>query len=191
MDIIERDENTYEIATFGGGCFWCLDALFRVLAGVLSVESGYAGGHTSDPDYRKVSMGITGHAEVIQVKFFPDIISFADLIRLFMAVHNPTLLNRQGGDKGTQYRSILFYHDNEQQEVISLVLKELKPYFDKPILTEIKEFQVFYKAEEHHQEYYHKDPEKAYCKTVIRPKLNLLKEHFSDLLIQDSHNQSN
>ena len=141
-------------ATFGGGCFWCTEAIFKQLRGVLSVESGYSGGHTDDPSYRAVCDGTTGHAEVIQVVFNPDEITYKDLLLIHLSTHNPTTLNRQGADKGTQYRSIILAHNREQQEIAEDIIEELQGSLDKPIVTEIKPFEVFHKAEDYHQDYY-------------------------------------
>lgn len=176
------DNASLETATFGGGCFWCTEALFNEVKGVESVISGYAGGTKLNPTYREVCDGNTGHAEVVQVTFDSSIISYADLLRIFLATHNPTTLNRQGADVGSQYRSVIFYHNNQQEQTAKEVIAELQPYFDKPIVTQVAPYTTFYKAEEHHQQYYKKDPSKAYCQSVINPKLSKLREHFQDII---------
>ena len=144
--------------------------------------SGYAGGVKEAPTYQEVCAGNTGHAEVVQVSFNPNVISYADLLRVFMVMHNPTTLNRQGADVGTQYRSVIFYHNPQQEETARQVVAELQQYFDKTIVTQIAPYTSFYKAEEHHQEYYKKDPGKAYCQSVITPKLNKMREYFREHL---------
>ena len=183
---IKNEETILETATMGGGCFWCIEAILDEINGVESVESGYAGGERDNPTYREVCNGNTGHAEVVQVKFNPAIISYADLLRIFISMHNPTTLNRQGADTGTQYRSVIFYHNDEQKQTAAEVVKELQPYFDKPIVTEISPLTKFFKAEESHQRYYASNPEKAYCQSVINPKLSKLREHFKTNLKKTS-----
>jgi peptide-methionine (S)-S-oxide reductase len=147
---------TTQLATLAGGCFWCLEAVFEQLKGVKKVESGYSGGHVPDPSYEAVCTGTTGHAEVTQVTFDPDVISFHDLLKVFFAIHDPTTLDRQGGDAGTQYRSAIFYHDDEQRGVAEDVVRELEAehVFDDPIVTKIEPLKAFYPAEEYHREYY-------------------------------------
>ncbi|HEX2533162.1 MAG TPA: bifunctional methionine sulfoxide reductase B/A protein [Chitinophagaceae bacterium] len=171
-----------ETATMGGGCFWCTEALLDQLKGVESVESGYAGGVKDNPTYREVCNGGTGHAEVVQVRFDPRVLRYSDLLRVFMLMHNPTTLNRQGADEGTQYRSVIFYHNEEQQAAAEAVIREFQPYWEKPIVTQVAPYTRFYKAEEHHQQYYRKDPGKAYCQSVINPKLARMKEFFREHL---------
>lgn len=171
-----------QTATFGGGCFWCVEAVIQSLKGVEKVVSGYSGGHIKNPAYREVCEGRTGHAEVVQVHFDPELLSYDDLLIVFMTTHNPTTLNQQGADKGTQYRSIILYHDQKQQEIATEVISALQPYFDKPIVTEVKQFEAFYEAEEHHQNYYVDNPEKPYCSVVISPKLSKLRQLHADKL---------
>lgn len=171
-----------ETATFGGGCFWCTEALVDEVRGVESVYSGYAGGSTLNPTYREVCSGATGHAEVVQVTFNPSVVSYADLLRIFLATHNPTTLNRQGADVGSQYRSVIFYHTDEQEQTAKEVIAEMQAHFDKPIVTQVAPYTHFYKAEEHHQQYYKKDPSKAYCQSVIDPKLARLRQHLNGRL---------
>ncbi|HVK96322.1 MAG TPA: bifunctional methionine sulfoxide reductase B/A protein [Flavisolibacter sp.] len=178
----KTDSKKLEAATMGGGCFWCIEAILDELEGVESVTSGYAGGTKENPTYQQVCTGTTGHAEVVQVSFNPKVISYADLIRVFLMMHNPTTLNRQGADFGTQYRSIILYHNAEQEKIAKAVIKEFQPHFEKPIVTEVVPLDVFYKAEEHHQQYYKKDPFKGYCQSVINPKLSKMREYFKDHL---------
>jgi peptide-methionine (S)-S-oxide reductase len=170
-----------ETATFGGGCFWCTEAIFKRLRGVSSVVSGYSGGEMENPSYDEVSMGSTNHAEAVQVKFDPKIISYDRLLEIFWATHNPTTLNRQGNDVGTQYRSIIFYHNSEQKEK-ALKSKEkmgkLGKYKDK-IVTQIEPFKNFFDAESYHQNYYERNPGNSYCSIVIDPKLKKLVEEFN------------
>ena len=176
--------NSYEKATLAGGCFWCLEAVFDELKGVVSVESGYSGGHVADPSYRAVCTGMTGHAEVVQVTFDPEMLAFADLLRVFFSIHDPTTLNRQGADAGTQYRSAIFYHDGEQKRIAEEVIKEIsdaKLYAD-PIVTEVAPFDEFYMAEGYHQEYYANNPNQPYCRVVIQPKVAKFRKHYMDRL---------
>jgi peptide-methionine (S)-S-oxide reductase len=170
------------VATFGGGCFWCIEAVIQRLKGIESVKSGFSGGFIKNPPYREVCTGRTGHAEVIQLTFNPDIISYHDLISILMTSHDPTTLNRQGGDKGTQYRSIILYHDNTQKEIAEQVFEEVKPFFQDPIVTELKPFEVFYNAEEDHQNYYNNNQDSRYCEIVIDPKIEKLKKMYADKL---------
>jgi peptide-methionine (S)-S-oxide reductase len=171
------------VATFGGGCFWCIEAVIQRLKGIESVKSGFSGGFIKNPPYREVCTGRTGHAEVIQVSFDPDIISYHDLIFIFMTSHDPTTLNQQGADKGTQYRSIVLYHNEEQKEIAAKVFNEVKEFYEAPIVTELKSFEVFYNAEEDHQNYYNNNQDARYCQIVIDPKVQKLKKMFADKLI--------
>jgi len=173
---------TQATATFGGGCFWCTEAIFQQLAGVSKVESGYSGGQSPEPTYQAVCSGQTGHAEVVQVTFDPEVISYADLLRIHLSTHNPTTPNQQGADKGTQYRSIVLAHDPEQETIARQVIEEMAPAFDAPIVTEVQPFEVFYKAEGYHQDYYASNPHKPYCAAVISPKLQRVRQLFSDRL---------
>jgi len=172
-----------QVATFGGGCFWCIEAVIQRLKGVESLKSGYSGGFIKNPPYREVCTGRTGHAEVIEVTFNPDIISYHDLIFIFMTSHDPTTLNRQGADVGTQYRSIILYHDAEQKVIAEQVLEEVKQFYEDPIVTELKTFEVFYNAEEDHQNYYNNNQDARYCQIVIDPKVQKLKKMYADKLI--------
>ena len=166
--------NKTELATFGGGCFWCTEAVYEKIDGVVSVISGYAGGNKTDPSYEDVLKGKTGHAEVIQIEFDPDKISYDELLDLFWKAHDPTTLNRQGADIGTQYRSIILYHNNTQREAAERSLKRASPLFDRPIVTEVKPLDKFYPAEDYHQDYYENNPNAGYCRIVINPKLKKL-----------------
>lgn len=158
-------------ATFGGGCFWCTEALFQTVDGVLSVTSGYAGGTTEDPTYKEVCTGATGHAEVIQVEFDPESIDYSVLLQHFWKAHDPTTLNRQGADCGTQYRSTILYHDDTQRQIAEDSKRKAQSNFDSPITTEIRSLERFYPAEEGHQNYYRSNPGAPYCAMVIKPKL--------------------
>lgn len=171
-----------QVATFGGGCFWCVEAVIQRLKGVESVVSGYAGGTMINPDYRSVCSGATGHAEVIQVTFNADEISYQDLITIFMTSHDPTTLNRQGADQGTQYRSIILYHDDVQKATAEHVLNELKAVFPQPIVTELVPLEQFYPAEKYHQNYYNNNSYAGYCRVVIDPKIKKLRDKYADRL---------
>ncbi len=170
-----------EKATFGAGCFWCVEAVFQRLNGVTSVVSGYAGGTVKNPTYREICGGRTGHAEVVQVTFDPEIISYEELLEVFWKTHDPTTLNRQGADVGTQYRSVIFYHDDHQKKLAEHYKTKLDAsgIFDKPIVTEITELPTFFEAEENHQNYFNDNPNQPYCSVVIGPKVEKLKELFA------------
>ena len=169
-----------QTATLAGGCFWCLEAVFDELKGVESVESGYAGGHVQNPSYRAVCNGDTGHAEVVQVKFDPSVISFRDLLNVFFAIHDPTTLNRQGGDRGTQYRSAIYHHTPEQREIAEMLIKELnqQKIWDDPIVTEVAPLSNFYIAEDYHQEYFRHNPNQPYCQAVVAPKVAKFRKQY-------------
>lgn len=169
-------------ATLGAGCFWCIEACFKDLKGVNSVTSGYAGGHVKNPTYKEVCNGTTGHAEVARVVFDDTIISFDELLELFWFVHDPTQLNRQGNDIGTQYRSVIFYHDDEQRVIAESYKERLtaEKVWDKPILTEISPLPDYYPAEDYHQDYFALNPGNAYCQSVVRPKVEKFKKVFAD-----------
>lgn len=172
-----------QLATVGGGCFWCTEAVFQEVKGVEKVVSGYAGGNAPGrPTYREICSGLTGHAEVIQITFDANMISYADLLVIFMTTHDPTTLNRQGADVGTQYRSVIFYHNKEQKEIAATVVTELAPYFDSKIVTEISEIPIFYEAEDYHQNYYRNNKSQGYCSYVITPKLTKLRKLHADKL---------
>jgi peptide-methionine (S)-S-oxide reductase len=169
-----------ELVTFGSGCFWCTEAVFQQLKGVETVVSGYSGGHVENPSYEQVTTGRTGHAEVCQIQFDPEQISFEDILEVFFSTHDPTTLNRQGNDVGTQYRSAIFYHSEEQRETAERVKAELDKSgtWKNPIVTEIVPFEKFYPAEDYHQNYFRNNPNQGYCRMVIAPKLDKFEKVF-------------
>lgn len=177
---MESATKKQEIATLGGGCFWCLEAPLQQLEGVEQVVSGYAGGHVPNPSYEQVTSGRTGHAEVVQVRFNPEVISFRKLLEVFFFLHDPTTPNRQGADVGTQYRSIILYHSPEQEQVAREVIEELEAEnaWGAPIVTEVVPLEAFYPAEGYHQNYYLKNPNQAYCQFVVKPKLEKLRKTY-------------
>jgi len=176
--------NQMQVATLAGGCFWCLEAVYDELKGVVSVESGYAGGHVPNPSYKQVCTGTTGHAEVVQVTFDPQIISFKEILNVFFVIHDPTTLNRQGNDTGTQYRSAIFYHDDEQKAAAQEVIRELEAQhvWDQPIVTQVGALDKFYIAEDYHQEYYAHNAYQPYCMMVVAPKVQKFRKHFMEML---------
>jgi len=173
-----------EVATLAGGCFWCLEAVYDQVKGVESVESGYMGGHVTNPSYRQVCGGQTGHAEVVQITFDPQAVSFRDLLNIFFTIHDPTTLNRQGADVGTQYRSAIFYHSPEQQAAAKAVIAELEAarLWSSPIVTEVAPAQTFYIAEDYHQEYFAHNGGQPYCQAVVAPKVAKFRKKHLDLL---------
>lgn len=173
-----------EIATLAGGCFWCLEAVYDQLKGVEDVVSGYAGGHVAQPSYELVCTGRTGHAEVVQIAFNTDVVTFKDLLNVFFTIHDPTTLNRQGNDVGTQYRSAIFTHSPEQKAAAEQTIDELNRahLWDRPIVTEVTPFDVFYPAEDYHQEYFQHNPTQGYCRVVIAPKVAKFRKHFLEQL---------
>ena len=176
-----------EVATIGGGCFWCTEAVFQMISGVEKVESGYAGGSVVNPTYEQVSAGTTGHAEVVQITFDSGVTSFKEVLEIFFGTHDPTQMNRQGADVGTQYRSVIFYHDEQQKTIAEQVIAELtrEGAYDRPIVTEVEPFKAFYPAEEYHRDYFRKHPQQSYCQVVIAPKIaKLQKTYFSKLKLQ-------
>lgn len=176
-------DNKLEKATLGGGCFWCTEAVFQEINGVISVVSGYTGGTApGKPTYREVCSGLTGHAEVVQLTFDPDLISYGDILTIFMTTHDPTTLNRQGADVGTQYRSVIYYHNEAQKEMARSVLNKMAPYYEQPIVTEISPIAIFYEAEEMHRDYYRNNKTQGYCSVVIAPKLAKLRKLHADKL---------
>ena len=179
-----KEQNNIEYATFGGGCFWCTEAIFSELKGVKSVESGYAGGTTKNPSYREVCTGNTGHAEVIHIAYNPKEISYEELLDVFFATHNPTTLNRQGADVGTQYRSVIFYHNEAQKQKALDFIKALEKenVFDDKIVTEVTPFNNYYKAEDYHQDYFNNNKSQGYCNAVINPKLIKFRKKFKEKL---------
>ncbi|MCC1483106.1 peptide-methionine (S)-S-oxide reductase MsrA [Winogradskyella immobilis] len=172
-----------QIATVGGGCFWCTEAVFLEVNGVEKVISGYSGGNVpGHPTYREVCSGLTGHAEVIQITFDADIISYEDILIIFMTTHDPTTLNRQGADRGTQYRSVIFYHNDGQKNIAEIVVNELSSHFENKIVTEVSALDVFYEAEKEHHNYYNQNQTQGYCSFVITPKLQKLRKLHADKL---------
>ncbi|HEV7857884.1 MAG TPA: peptide-methionine (S)-S-oxide reductase MsrA [Pyrinomonadaceae bacterium] len=169
-----------EVATLAGGCFWCLEAVFDDLRGVLAVESGYSGGQTPNPTYKQVCAGTTGHAEVVQITFDPQQVSFRELLEVFFTIHDPTTLNRQGADVGTQYRSAIFYHSPEQQELAQQTIDELneQQLWDAPIVTQVEPLENYYKAEDYHQEYFANNASQPYCRAVVAPKVSKFRQKF-------------
>jgi peptide-methionine (S)-S-oxide reductase len=173
-----------EIATLGGGCFWCLEAIYDQLKGIKEVVSGYAGGHVAQPSYQEVCTGTTGHAEVVQIAFDPELISYKQILRIFFTIHEPTTPNRQGADIGPQYRSIILYHSAEQRAMAQEVMAEIEAekIWDAPLVTELQPFEVFYPAEEYHQQYFQRNPSAGYCRVVIAPKVAKFRKEFMDQL---------
>ena len=178
------NQSKIETATLGAGCFWCVEAIFQRVNGVETVVSGYSGGKISNPTYREVSSGLTDHAEVIQVKFNPDVVSYAQILEIFFKTHNPTMLNRQGADVGTQYRSSIFYHSDEQKQIAEDIMKILtkEGVWKDPIVTELSKFTAFYVAEDYHQDYLLNNKRQPYCQMVILPKLEKFEKAFSKYL---------
>lgn len=178
-----------ELATLGGGCFWCLEAIYDELRGVHAVISGYAGGSTPNPTYRQVTTGRTGHAEVVQITFDPDILSFRDILQIFFTIHDPTTLNRQGADVGTQYRSAIFYHNEAQRVIAEEVIAEMETagLWENPIVTEVTPLEAFYVAEDYHQDYYENNSYQPYCQVVIAPKLAKARTKFQAKLQNQRH----
>ncbi|MEZ4857211.1 MAG: peptide-methionine (S)-S-oxide reductase MsrA [Flavobacteriaceae bacterium] len=175
--------NNLQIMTVGGGCFWCTEAVFQQIKGIKKVVSGYAGGTApGKPTYREICSGLTGHAEVVQVTFDASVISYEELLVIFMTTHDPTTLNRQGADVGTQYRSVIYYHNSIQKEIALTVVKQMESYYDHPIVTEISPLPTFYEAEDYHQNYYSQNREQGYCNYVITPKLAKVRKMFWDKL---------
>jgi len=177
-------KDKFEIATFGGGCFWCTEAIFERVLGVQEVESGYSGGNVINPDYKMVTSGTTGHAEVVQITFDPDVVSYLELLEIFFKTHDPTTLNRQGADVGTQYRSIVLYHNEQQNKLAQEVIQELdsEGIWSDLIVTAVEPFEQFYSAEAYHQEYFENNPNQGYCRLVITPKLEKFEKVFKENL---------
>lgn len=179
-----NNKSQMDTITLGAGCFWCVEAVFKELKGVQSVEPGYSGGTVKNPSYKEVCMGTTGHAEVAQVVYDPNVITFDELLEVFFKTHDPTTLNRQGADEGTQYRSVIFYHTEEQRRKAEYYKEELNKSgaWDNPIVTEIVPFEAFYPAENYHRDYFENNPEQQYCRYVIQPKIEKFKKVFKDKL---------
>jgi peptide-methionine (S)-S-oxide reductase len=183
--MLEMAETTkLELATLGGGCFWCLEAVFQQLRGVEKVESGYSGGSVPEPTYKEVCTGSTGHAEVVQITFDPKAVSFREILDVFFGTHDPTTLNRQGADVGTQYRSVIFYHTPEQKEISEQRIAELNnaKIWNGSIVTQVVPFAAFYRAEDYHQEYFRNNPRQPYCQAVVSPKVAKFRKQFADKL---------
>ena len=176
--------NRFEVATLGGGCFWCTEAVFLEINGVEKVVSGYSGGSVENPSYHQVTTGTTGHAEVVQVTFDPEVVSYREVLEVFFTMHDPTQLNRQGADVGTQYRSVIFYHSEEQRRVAEMFLKEMNEtnVFNLPIVTQLEPFKVFYPAEDYHRDYYNRNKNQGYSRFVIKPKLDKVQKEHKEML---------
>jgi peptide-methionine (S)-S-oxide reductase len=183
-EINTSDRTKYDTATFGAGCFWCVEAQFQMLNGVISVASGYSGGAVKNPSYKEVCNGTTGHAEVCQIVFDPSIITYDEMLAAFWQTHDPTQLNRQGNDIGTQYRSVIYYHNDAQKQLAEKYKADLNKEgaYDKPVVTEISAFSVFYKAEDYHQNYFNENGEQPYCQFVVQPKVEKFKKVFKNKL---------
>lgn len=177
-------KDNLELATFGGGCFWCVEAIFERVNGVHTVESGYSGGHVRNPDYKQVTSGTTGHAEVVQISYDPGVVSYVELLEIFFKTHDPTTLDRQGADVGTQYRSIVLYHNDQQRAVASEFIKKLtaEGVWNDAIVTSVEPFEAFYSAETYHQEYFENNPNQGYCRLVINPKMEKFEKVFKEKL---------
>ncbi len=180
IPVTEAKEKKLETATLASGCFWCTEAVFKIVKGVERIQPGYTGGSKANPTYEEVSTGGTGHVEAVEITFDPAVISFREVLEIFFATHDPTTLNRQGPDSGTQYNSVIFYHDEDQKAIAVAVIKELtkEGIFDKPIVTKVVPATTFYKAEDYHKDYYAKHPESAYCQQVITPKIVKLQQKY-------------
>lgn len=174
-----------EIATLGGGCFWCTEAVYQQLKGITAVESGYTGGHIPDPSYEQICEGTTGHAEVVRLMFDPAVVSFREILEVFFTIHDPTTLNRQGNDVGTQYRSVIYFRTPEQQETAKHVMCEMANVWDAPIVTELSPAETYYKAETYHQNYFRQNPMQGYCAFIVAPKVSKFRQIFRDKLKTD------
>ena len=169
-----------EIATLGGGCFWCTEAVFQQMAGITAVESGYTGGQVVNPSYEQICEGTTGHAEVVRLSFDPAVVSFREILEVFFTIHDPTTLNRQGNDVGTQYRSVIYYHTPQQQETAKQVISEMANVWDALIVTELSPAETYYKAESYHQNYFRQNPLQGYCAFIVAPKVSKFRQTFRD-----------
>ena len=178
-------ESNLQKATLGGGCFWCLEAVYQQVRGVVHVESGYTGGQTLNPDYDSVCTGKTGHAEVVQIEFDANVLTYQKILEIFFAIHDPTTLNRQGNDIGSQYRSVIYAHDKQQRLLAEEVIKQLaaENNFDQPIVTELADLPTYYPAEDYHQNYFNNHPDQGYCAFVVSPKVSKFRKQFAELLI--------
>ena len=184
ISITFMSESNLQKATLGGGCFWCLEAVYQQVRGVVHVESGYTGGQTLNPDYDSVCTGKTGHAEVVQIEFDANVLTYQKILEIFFAIHDPTTLNRQGNDIGSQYRSVIYAHDKEQRMIAQDVIQQLtqENIFDQPIVTELADLPTYYKAEEYHQNYFNNHPDQGYCAFVVSPKVSKFRKQFAALL---------
>ena len=184
ISITFMSESNLQKATVGGGCFWCLEAVYQQVRGVVHVESGYAGGQTLNPDYDSVCTGQTGHAEVVLIEFDADVLTYQKILEIFFAIHDPTTLNRQGNDIGSQYRSVIYAHDQEQRMIAQNIIKQLtqENIFDQPIVTELADLPTYYRAEDYHQNYFNNHPDQGYCAFVVSPKVSKFRKQFSELL---------
>jgi peptide-methionine (S)-S-oxide reductase len=182
---VNQSDHNLEVATLGGGCFWCLEAVYQQLRGVKKVVSGYAGGSVPNPSYKQVCTGATGHAEVTQVSFDPGVIGYRELLEIFFTIHDPTTLNRQGADVGTQYRSVIFYHDDQQLKTAREVMAEIQAegLYRDPLVTQVEPLPVFYPAEDYHQNYYQENSNQPYCQFVISPKVAKFRQKYARLLL--------
>lgn len=177
-----QSDDSFDVATVGGGCFWCIEAVYSELNGVVKAESGYSGGTVSNPSYEDVCTDETGHAEVVQVTFDPKVISYKEILQVFFSVHDPTTLNRQGADVGTQYRSVIFYHNESQKKIAEEVMSEMAKVWTSPLVTQLAPLDKFYRAEEYHQQYFRNNPSQGYCQMVIHPKLAKFRKQHHDKL---------
>ena len=168
----------HQFATLGGGCFWCLEAVYEQLQGVVDVESGYAGGRIEQPSYRQVCDGNTGHAEVVRVEFDPQLISYREILEVFFTIHDPTTLNRQGNDVGEQYRSVIFTHSDEQRQLAEAIVREIQPHYDDEVVTQVLPASNYFRAEDYHQEYFRHNPAQGYCMFVVAPKVEKFRKTF-------------
>lgn len=171
---------TFQTATLGGGCFWCTEAVFQQIRGVQRVESGYSGGQVHQPSYEQICTGRTGHAEVVRLQFDPAVISYEDILEIFFTIHDPTSLNRQGADTGTQYRSVIYFHDEQQKQIAQKVMQRAAAIWDDPIVTELSPAPMFYVAEAYHQNYFRQNPQQGYCAFVVAPKVAKARKAFAD-----------
>lgn len=178
------EQNKRQVATLGGGCFWCIETIYSDIKGVVAAISGYAGGHVKNPTYQEVCAHSTGHAEVVQITFEPDVISYRDILEIFFSIHDPTTLNRQGADVGEQYRSVIFYHDDEQKRIAQETIKALTEAhaFSDPIVTQLEPYTEFYSAENYHQNYFKNNSSQPYCRVVIAPKVSKFRNHHAAML---------
>jgi peptide-methionine (S)-S-oxide reductase len=179
-----KEQERSETAVFGGGCFWCTEAVFEGLKGVIFVESGYSGGKLKNPTYQEVCSGLTGHAEVVRITYNPEKVSYEFLLSVFFQTHDPTTMNAQGNDRGTQYRSVIFYNSEQQKQIASSVISKLnsEKVYEKPVVTELSPLGEFYKAEDYHQDYFAKNPEQGYCQFVVKPKVEKFRKVFKEYL---------